>query len=416
MNWGLPELRARAEVFLDGAREAGLAATLWRRGTSVTAGAVLWLVLLPLTVFLHVVGFRRLTVITGRIGHLAAEVDCFLKSRALGELPRRRWFLVAPPGCVANEHLMQYWSTRIAVVRSPLIAYIALAMSRWLLMKYDVSHYVLRLNATQDIYRINAKWRGRPPVLALTPADNLWSESALAKLGIPPGGWFVCVHVREEGFSPSDDRAHAHRNASPDAVTLAMEEIVRRGGWCVRMGDPSMSRLRPMPGVVDYAHHPLRSERYDVVLCAKARFFLGNTSGLALVSSAFGVPSALVNMIPMSALAPLPGDLSIPKLLVSKADSRVLTFREVLQEPAGDFRYAALYEVAEVRPVENDPEDIRDLVVEMLDRLAGCFADSVDDDVRQRRFTMLLRPGHYSYGAASRVGTVFLRKYEHLLA
>src|SRR4029077_5857710 len=129
-----------------------------------------------------------------------------------------------------------------------------------------------------EIYRLNAQWAGRPPLLALTPEDVTWGWEMLSALGLPPDAWFVCVHAREGGFSPHDEVMHRYRNADPDALIPAMREIAARGGWCVRMGDPTTRPLLPIPGVVDYAHHPVRSARLDIVLCAKAKFFLGNSS------------------------------------------------------------------------------------------------------------------------------------------
>ena len=411
----LRDFKTRLRIFLEGARQRGLFITVARRICSTLGAFVIWVLLLPLTLILHFLGYRCLTVITGRIGHLAAEVDSFLKARALGELPQRRWLLLAPPGWVANTHLLSYWETHLPVISSPLLCALLGVMSRWVFLRYDVSHYVLRLNATQDIYRLNTRWSGRPPLLALTEADRIWAGSAFRELGVPDGKWFVCMHVREPGFSPGDEAVHAHRNGDPYALIPAVSEIVKRGGWCVRMGDPSMSRLPDTEGLIDYAHHPMRSARFDVVLCAHARCFIGNSSGLALVSSVFGVPSVLVNMIPLSALGPLPADLTIHKLLRSISDDRLIRFDEILGSPAGDFRYAKLYADAGLMPIENDAEEILAVVCEMLDRIDGRFTALPEDQALQARFMQLLRPGHYSYGASSRVGAAYLRKFRDLL-
>jgi putative glycosyltransferase (TIGR04372 family) len=407
------QLGARLRTRLARAAQEG-AARAAAQAIELALQGVVWLVLLPVTLLLHLAGLRRLTVLAGRIGHLAAEPDSFLKARALGLEPPRRYFLVAPRGAVANETMLAYWAPFLPVVRGPVSGWLLVAMSRWIFMKHDLSEYVLKVGASQKIYPVNAQWRGRAPLLAVSPEDRAWSDARFAELGLPAGAWFACVHVREAGFSPADEAAHAHRNADPAAVRLAMREVVRRGGWCVRMGDPSMTRLESMPGVIDYAHHALRSARMDVLLCARARFFLGNTSGLALVSSAFGVPSALANMIPLSVLGVLPADISIPKLLRAR-DGGTPGFAEILGGPAADFRYASLFAEAGLAPVENSPEEILALAQEMLDRLEGAWTPGPQDEELQRRFFALLRPGHYSYGAASRVGADFLRRHAALL-
>src|SRR3972149_6825178 len=86
---------ARLRALLRRAQHEGPFATFAGILRSV-AESMLWLVLLPLTAALHLAGYRRLPILTERIGHLAAEVDCFLKQRALGELPPRKDFLTGP--------------------------------------------------------------------------------------------------------------------------------------------------------------------------------------------------------------------------------------------------------------------------------------------------------------------------------
>ena len=157
----------------------------------------------------------------------------------------------------------------------------------------------LRLYApsASPCFAIETEWSARPPLFALRPDHALQGEACLRAMGVPEDAWFVCVHVRERGYSPSDQGHHAYRDADIGNYRSAMEEIVRRGGWCVRMGDASMTPLPPMPGLVDYATSSFKSDLMDVILCAQCRF--GTSSGLFLVSSAFGVPSALSNMAPL---------------------------------------------------------------------------------------------------------------------
>src|SRR5256885_8476241 len=59
----------------------------------------------------------------------------------------------------------------------------------------------------------------------------------------------------------------------------AVQEITRRGGWVVRLGDPTMEPFPPTPAVIDYAHSRLKSPATDVFLCGACRFFIGVASG-----------------------------------------------------------------------------------------------------------------------------------------
>jgi putative glycosyltransferase (TIGR04372 family) len=195
-----------------------------------------------------------------------------------------------------------------------------------------------------------------------------------------------------------------------------MEEIVRRGGWVLRLGDPTMRPLPAIPHVVDYAHHRLKSARLDVVLCARARFILGNTSGISLVGTAFGTPCALANMMPVTALGVGPRDLSIPKLHRLAREGRYLRFDELFALPIAKAQYRHLYVDSGIEVEESSPEDIVGLVADMFDQLDG-RADAVADGRElQRAFLALMRPDQYSFGAASNVGSRFLARHRDLLA
>ena len=407
-------VRARAALTFARVQERGVA---WAAGR--VAGRVvklgLWLVLLPLAATLHLAGFRRVSIFAQRIGHLAGEADTFLKEQALGRLPKRRWFIVARPEQVANHHMLDYCRERIPTVSQPPLSTILDVMSSRFLLRYDVSDYMLNLRGTARMYEINSAWAGRSPIFGLRAKDHALAGGLLQREGVDAGDWFVCVHARDGNFSPEDEPLHSYRNGRIEALIPAMREVVARGGWCIRMGGPTSVPLPRMDRVIDYAHSSWRSPRMDVALCARARFFLGDSSGLFFISTAFGVPSALANLIPLAVLAIAPGDLCIPKLLWSTKEQRFLSFEEALSSEVGSFRYTRLYRESGIEPRENEPDDILELAREMLDRIDGRFTENEGDEFLQKRFRRLFRPGHYGHASASRVGTAFLRKHENLL-
>lgn len=376
---------------------------------------LLGIVLLPISIVLYFAGVRRLLIFTDRIGHLAIEPDTLLKAQSLGLIKVRKWFVLAPKHRVANQHLMQYWKQYFTVYHSTLSCFVCNALSLWPFMRYNAAHFINNTKGTQLVYEINKLWGDRPPVLNLWEADRRFGDIQLAELGIPKNAWFVCIHAREGGFSPIDEEFHRHRNGKIENLIPSIEEITRRGGWVIRLGDPTMVPLKKMQQVIDYAHHPLRSDRMDVVLCARARFILGNTSGIFFVASVFGVPSALANMVPMPTLGCCNYDLSIPKLHRVAKTTTYLSFKEVLSSPMSTFRYASLYEENKIIVEENTAEDILALTVEMLDRLDEKFVETEEDRKLHDSYISLFEPRHYSYGAASKVSFSFLRCYRYLL-
>lgn len=370
---------------------------------------------LPVSIIVYALGIRRVMFFTDRIGHLAIEPDTLLKAERLGLIKSKRWLVLAPKGRVANEHLLGYWKPHFKVYQSKVICFFLQAITFWPFVRFNPYYFINNIIGPQLAYEVNVRWADRSSILKLTEEDEIFASEQLEKMGVPKGAWFVCIHARERGFSPKDEGVHFHRNSRIEYLNDAIKEITKRGGYVVRLGDPTMTPMENRPNVIDYAHHALKSQRLDVLLCAKAKFILGNTSGMFIVGSIFGVPSGLVNMIPMPTLGFLPKDISIPKLYRDKDSQRYLTFKEIMRSDLAAYRYGALYDKANVIIEENSPEDICAVTIEMFNRLDGLDDLQEDDLDRHERYMELFNKDHYSYGAASKVAACFLKKYDYLL-
>lgn len=374
---------------------------------------------LPLALLCYCAGFRILQLThPERIGHLVGEVDCVLKEALLGRAPECKGLFLAPDDRVANRHIVRYLDRYLTVIHSPrLCRLLSTAATLYPFVRYrqDMSRYFSAIGETAEFNEIYSEWGDRPPLLELGQADRVRGEAALRVLGIPAGAPFVCFHSRDAGYSPADEHLHTYRNAGIETYLPAVEAMVERGLYCVRMGDPSMPGLQPLPKVVDYAHSPIRSDWMDVFLCASCEFFLGSSSGLYLVSTAFGRRSALANLAPMStALSGGENQISIPKLLWLEREQRFLSFPETFSSPVADFRFSSLYRDAGVTPIDNEPDDIRALALEMLQQVRSPAEYSEEEEELQRRFRAFFRPGHYGFGSRARIGKTFLRKYAYL--
>ena len=163
------------------------------------------------------------------------------------------------------------------------------------------------------------------------------------------------------------------------------------------------------------AIHPSRSDWMDVFLCSEAKFFVGNTLGLYLLATAFGTPCALANVIPSSHFMLAPTDISILKLIWSDRLNRYLTFPEIFSRPIANYRFAKLFTENGLRVDENTEEELRELVMEMFDRVEGSYHETAEERALQKQFFSLLRPWHYGHGAAGRIGAGFLKRHRDLL-
>jgi putative glycosyltransferase (TIGR04372 family) len=278
----------------------------------------------------------------GRIGHLALDFDSYIKQRLLQGRAGRPLYLIdfrAP----ANACLLNYWRRYIRVVpRGPAWRLRHLANIPALVDDLSIS-YASVMSGASPCYGIEAAWGERRPLLTLDADHAARGEATLLEMGVPEGAWFVCVHARGAGYSPSDEHIQSYRNAAIGGYIKAMQEIAARGGWCIRMGDPTMEPLPPMQNTFDYALSGFKGDWMDVFLCARARFFLGNNSGIYLVSSVFGVPAALTNMTPMgTTYSVYRHDLSIPKITLDR-DGKPVSFPALLSSPLADARDSAQF-------------------------------------------------------------------------
>ena len=233
------------------------------------------------------------------------------------------------------------------------------------------------------------------------------------QLGVPRDAWFVCLHAREAGYLP-ELTYHSYRNVDIMSYLPAVEAIVARGGWVIRMGDPTMTPLPRMRQVVDYAHSGFKSDWMDVFCLARCRFLLGDSSGPLVVSFVFGVPCALANLTPLGDAPYSARDIWIPKRYRLIREDRDLTCAEILQSSWRNLHRTQDYEAAGIAWVDNAPEEIQELTEEILDRLEGRLSYTTEDERLQQRFKSLLESDS-GWRRTARVGRGFLARHRRLL-
>lgn len=356
-------------------------------------------------------GIRFLREWTYAIGHMAL-LDFYVKAGILGWRPAHRPIVLdAKP---ANRCYLHYWRRYLPdMITDPK----GVELLTPLATRLEEHLHVVALADGKKMYHeaaavaVQAQWEaeGRGPLLVLTDSDHERGWRCLQRLGVLPDAWFVGLHVRDAGSGNA-------RDCDIGTYRMAMETIVARGGWVIRMGEPSMPPLPSMPQVIDYAHSEIRSDWMDVFIWARCRFFIGSRSGPSHVPPTFGIPCVLTNLFPMPTLFPYGQTIAIYKLYWSEAERRYLTFREAFTSRVELAESAAYVASLGIRLVDNSPEEINDVVLEMLGRLDGTLDYSTDDEQLQERFKRLKPNFATEFGvSAGRVGRAFLHKYAHLL-
>jgi putative glycosyltransferase (TIGR04372 family) len=260
------------------------------------------------------------------------------------------------------------------------------------------------------------------PHLYFTPDEERFGESELSKLGIPAGKPFVCLYGRDSAYLkkaqpglPTD--YHDFRDMTIGNFLLAAEKLTERGYYVIRVGSVVEETLEtPNPMVIDYSTSGLRTEFLDIFICATCKFFVGVPSGIIAIPMVFRQPVVYVNFMPLEYVAAWsPQEIFIPKKLRLRKEQRSMTFREILESGAGRFLRSEDYEKAGIEVIENTPEEIAAVALEMDDRLRGIWQPAREDEELQERFWALFKPGELNRVFNARIGAEFLRQNRQML-
>lgn len=149
------------------------------------------------------------------------------------------------------------------------------------------------------------------------------------QMGLPRDAWFVCLHVREGGYRGDWENKV---NSNIGNYLGAIKEITQRGGWVVRLGDPTMTKLPILDQVIDYPFHPGRSAIMDVYLVKECSFYVGVGSGTLDTAFLLGKPVVMTNSLQWINGLPLRhGDIAIFKHVYSQSEKRFISIQEWLQ-------------------------------------------------------------------------------------
>lgn len=359
------------------------------------------------------IGIVRLVDI--RIGHLSANTELFLRRIYLGKVPRLRYYAIVGKN-PANKQLMRMISRKLRTVefsQPKAVRWLLFTLSSYTLLRQAGLFYTLPFRI--DEYE---EFNSAPPQLSFTDKERERGGKLLKSMGVK--GSYVCFHSRDSAyleaiFRNKGSSYHDFRDCSVKHYLRAAEYLAGKGIYAIRMG--SVVR-EPFPHgmnkrIVDYAARH-RSDFGDIFLSGTCKFFLGSTAGLFDVATILGVPVAHANLIPLT-LPPLREcDLFIPKKVWSAGKKRLLAFSEIIRlESDEKFSYSGSSGRFEF--IENTPEEILELAIEMNDRLEGRWKPAPGDEALQHRYKSLFHKGTHCHGFPGKIGAAFIRKNRKLL-
>ena len=213
-------------------------------------------------------------------------------------------------------------------------------------------------------------------------------KELLQNLGIKDNDWWVCLHVREEGYLPQLSY-HTPRDSSIANYIPAIRYITERGGYVIRMGDPSMRSLPKMERVIDYVKTTYYSDLANLFLLANCKFLIGTSSGGSDVNCLFQKPSLLVNTEPdfLVQCKVFQNLFLLPKHFFAIRENRPLSLKEVVQYSISNNAQNLYESIGKSNhiTIENTPLEIKESVKEFIEVLE----DSSGELLVQKKQKML---------------------------
>jgi len=355
---------------------------------------------------------------SSRIGHFAANTELHLCEQDAGiNLPAQRHldiFFIPQPAC--NQQLAKMWRRVLRVW--PDWFRVPIHQANRLVPGGKMHLISENTQNDRDVHNLLDQF---PPHLDFTVEEMARGESGLRMMGVPAGTPFVCLIARDsaylDAYAPKDWSYHNYRDSDIQNYVLAAEELADCGYFVIRIGANVHKAINSNhPRVIDYATNGMRSDFMDIYLGAKCEVCISGIAGFEAVPVIFRRPMIWVNMVPFISIQTFSSQLiGITKHHYSVIEERELTLKEIFCPDPDFYQRTSDYESQGIQLIENTPEEIRDVAVEMVSRLKGTWRPQRDDEALQRRFWKIYpsdttRNGTPMHGEVrSRIGAAFLR-------
>lgn len=396
-----------------------------------TTEVILLPVFLPVIAVIRLISpwlIFRIGIMVDSIGHFAANTELYLCELDAGiNTPKKPYIdLWCLGGSNYNQQLNRMWKRKL-IITSP--NFLVPLLYREMNLFPGCEPHLLGTNwaGPRDV---NNLLGCSTPHLSFLPEEEQQGKAGLKALGIPDGAPFVCLCVRDSAYRdkvfPGERNRHTdYRNSMIANHVSASQSLAKLGYHIIRMGAVVKD---PMPishrMIIDYATNGMRSDFMDIYLSAKCSFFISTGTGIDQVAAIFRRPYMYVNLVPIEdAHTWSRCHIFIPKKHFLVRARRFMTFREIFESGAGQFGFTFQYEENGIELIENTPEEIVDVTLEMENRLNGTWQTSEEDEELQKRFwdvfptkaICLYRKTPLHGAVRARIGTKFLRQNKELL-
>ena len=343
-------------------------------------------------------------LVSSRIGHFSMNVELYCCEQEAGiNVPSQKYLdLFYLKKIICNRQLEKMWRRQLLILPNWLL--FPLSKVNIFLNKFisggnyhmigfnDITE--ICTNSDRDVHNLIEKFQ---PHISFTKEEEIRGKKILSDFGIPEHAKFVCLIVRDSAYLdrakdlenlPNRFDYHKYRDGDIDKFMLAAEELSKRDYYVFRMGAKVLKPLKSSnPKIIDYAYLGMRSEFMDIYLGAKCTFCISvGGAGFFGIPFIFRRPNAYI-MVPFGHLCTgNKYDLMITKNHMSNKSKKKLTFSEIFSNNVAFSYMQEEFDKQNILLEENSPEEIKDLSIEMDERLNGSWSETEEDLELQTKF------------------------------
>lgn len=366
---------------------------------------------LPISIIFLLIIFISKPFITIRIGELpSSRIHHFAVNTELFLLKKKNKNTLDIFYCenhISNNFLKKKWKEKIFIGNKFIFSQINFLVSLFLNKKI----HQMELDTDRDVKNF---FHDTGPMLKLNEEEKLIGFEQLDKIGLSKNDKFICLMNRDnyylEKIYPGVDWSyHDYRDSDIDNYLLAAEALTERGYFVFRMGKLTKNKIVTNNNkIIDYANSNFRSDFLDLFLLENCSFGITGNVGLDGLFRTFRKPSVICSMVPVGYLGTYRNDwIHLFKKHYSIEKNRNLSLNEIFDLGLALSLKTEDFKKKNIKLIENTPDEIRDAVLELDDRLNNKHIETLEEKNLQKKFWYIYEKNLDKYNAKHLHGKIF---------
>ena len=325
-------------------------------------------------IFIYLRGIKIFQITNPAIGHY--PIDLFLASKIYG---KKTIFTFKRDLNFANQYLVDKFKENYLVKNEyDIIQDIKVSIQKLTRHKISFTKIPGILHMTEQ-FNYADLFKKKKKAFEFNEKENQFGLSYLKKNKIEKEK-FICFVVRTSEYYQTIGKSlveknMSYRNVKQENYVPSLEYLIENNYKVIRMGKGVKSKFPfDHKNFIDYALSEDRCDFLDIWLSANCKFFLSNSTGIAMMPLLFDKPIINTNEFPgLRSHSWIPKSIHVPRIVIGK-NEKLYNVREWF-----DFglhwrnsRELELRKIG-VKPIENTPDEILETTKLMEEKIKDNF-------------------------------------------